>query len=1041
LDFLAPSIFRFSSLKLRNDEGKKMIGQTVSHYKILEELGRGGMGIVYKAEDTRLKRLVALKFLPQELTRDAEANERFVEEAQAASALDHPNICNIHEIGEIEDGQMFICMAYYEGETLQKKVISRQLSVNGAIDVAIQMAQGLAAVHGQGIVHRDIKPANIIVTNNGTVKIVDFGLAKLAGSARLGATGTTIGTPVYISPEQVCGEAVDYRTDIWSFGVVLYEMIAGQIPFADDIQQALMYAILNENPPPVTSLRADVPSGLETIISKCLQKEKSARYQRMDELLADLRRLKKENSFTRKSLASRARFLLWPGTILGVLLIAAIGYFFLLKQEEASTIRIPIAVIDVVNETQEKELDGLSGMLITSLEQSRRLAVLTRSRMFDLLKQLGKDQADRIDETLGKEICQQANVNALVIASIRKFGRLYTIDLRVLDTKQNEYLFAAREDGEGQESIPAMLDRLAEKTRQGLKEKESEILAQMQKVAEVTTPNFEAYHHFFLGEQLINQIKFDEAQEEYRQAIALDSTFGLAYCRLAYAISWAYGSEVLAQKPLQKALLLIDHIPEKEKYLLLALHATIEKGVSAGIPILKEMEQLYPNEKEMLYNIGDWAFHASQYGTAIEYLEKVLIMDPMHERALQHLSWTYRDMGQYEQMRVVADKLATVNKGEGYIALGSYHTNLGEFEVAAEYLEKALKIDSTDVDAIIPLIGMYRSSRQYKKALVYAHKRLYQQRAPAAYVDIAQTYLEMGDLTNALQAYQLGLQHFPNDHRLLAGIGHVYEFKRDYDNAEAHFKAMTKENQPIAVQSAGYLALAHFYPYWGKYSEMMKMYDKRIALHWSDKDTNSIALFTAEKAYWMFWGCRNKGEALAEAQKILRFSNITSEGCYGFLTALYASIGDLEKATQFAKRLRNPLWTLWAEAALQFAQNEWNQSVSKNERLTKLNPSSQPFTSYRSAQCYFELGKFDRAVAEVKNARDFFGSWQALTEPISWYSFTYPQGFYLLGKIYEKKGDKKLAIENYEKFLTLWKDADKDLPDLIEAKARLEKLR
>jgi predicted ATPase len=273
-----------------------MIGRTVSHYRILEKLGQGGMGVVYKAEDAKLKRTVALKFLPPEFTRDAEVKERFIHEAQAASALDHPNICTIYEVSETEDDQTFIAMACYEGESLKSKIERGPLKINEAIDIAVQIAQGLAKAHGQGIIHRDVKPANILITKGGLVKIVDFGLAKLAGRTVLTKTSSTLGTVAYMSPEQARGSAVDHRTDIWSLGVVLYEMLAGHRPFRNEYDQALIYCILNEDPEPITSLRDDVPVGLEEIVIQAMAKPAAERYERVDDMLIDLRMLVAESA-------------------------------------------------------------------------------------------------------------------------------------------------------------------------------------------------------------------------------------------------------------------------------------------------------------------------------------------------------------------------------------------------------------------------------------------------------------------------------------------------------------------------------------------------------------------------------------------------------------------------------------------------------------------------------------------------------------------------------------------------------------------------
>lgn len=267
-------------------------GSTVaSRYEIIEELGRGGMGVVYKAKDTKLKRTVALKFLSPELTRDSEAKERFIHEAQTASALDHPNICTVHEIDE-DEGQMFIAMAYIEGQSLREKVKAGPLKLDEALDIAVQVAEGLFEAHEKGVVHRDIKSANIMVAAKSQAKIMDFGVAKLAGQTRFTRTGATMGTVAYMSPEQARGEKVNHRTDLWSLGVVLYEMVIGQLPFKGDHEQAAMYSILNEEPEPITGMRTGVPMELERIVNKALTKDPAARYQHADDMLVDLRLLK-----------------------------------------------------------------------------------------------------------------------------------------------------------------------------------------------------------------------------------------------------------------------------------------------------------------------------------------------------------------------------------------------------------------------------------------------------------------------------------------------------------------------------------------------------------------------------------------------------------------------------------------------------------------------------------------------------------------------------------------------------------------------------
>ncbi len=295
-----------------------MIGKTVSHYKIIEKLGAGGMGEVYKAEDLKLERTVALKFLPSEYTRDDEAKDRFIREAKATSSLEHPNICTIHEVNETDEGQLFIVMSCYEGETLKEKMSQGLLRVEDAVNIAVQIAQGLSRAHEEGIIHRDIKPANVIVTNRGEVKILDFGLAKLVGKAQLTKDTSTLGTVSYMSPEQASGKDVDHRTDIWSLGVVLYEMLTGKLPFKGDYEQAVIYSILNDEPDPIRELEPLLSEELERIVSKTLTKNSYQRYQQTDEILLDLKSLNKAH-LPRKG---RKRFsLAIPKLLMGILVV------------------------------------------------------------------------------------------------------------------------------------------------------------------------------------------------------------------------------------------------------------------------------------------------------------------------------------------------------------------------------------------------------------------------------------------------------------------------------------------------------------------------------------------------------------------------------------------------------------------------------------------------------------------------------------------------------------------------------------------------
>ena len=364
-----------------------MIGRTISHYKIIEKLGEGGMGIVYKAEDTKLKRTVALKFLPPELTRDPEAKKRFIQEAQAASALEHNNICNIHEIDDTDDGQTFIVMACYEGEILKDKIQKGFLKIEEDVEIAIQIAEGLKKAHEKGIIHRDIKPGNIFITNNGVVKIFDFGLAKFAGQTKLTKADTILGTMAYMSPEQTRGKEVDHRTDIWSLGVVLYEMLTGKIPFKGEYDQAVMYSIVNEQPEPITGIRTGVPIELERIVNKALAKAPAERYQHIDEMLVDLKAILKQVETgktkqppTHVKPAKRKPVYLYGWIAIIIALVIFVGIYFLFGKKETIN---SIAVLPFENLSDDKLnayfSDGVTEDIIAQLTKIRNLKVIGRT--------------------------------------------------------------------------------------------------------------------------------------------------------------------------------------------------------------------------------------------------------------------------------------------------------------------------------------------------------------------------------------------------------------------------------------------------------------------------------------------------------------------------------------------------------------------------------------------------------------------------------------------------------------------------------------
>jgi len=453
---VSPTITLKSPLKVL-PKGTTFAGK----YKILGELGRGGMGIVYKAEDSKLKRTVALKFLPPELTLDPEARERFIQEAQAASAFDHPNICTIHEIEETEAGQMYIAMACYEGESLKEKMAKGPMKIEEASDIAIQIAQGLAKAHQKGIVHRDIKPANIMITNDGEAKIVDFGLAKLARQLKLTRAGTTIGTAAYMSPEQARGEAVDHRTDIWSLGVVLYEMLTGQLPFKGDELQGTIYSILNKTPEPLSALRPDIPRPIQQVVARALEKDPARRYQNTQGLIQDLKTLS--------------------------------PYVF--SKPEKSIVVLPFEDMSP-GKDNEYFSDGLTEEVISDLSQVNSLLVISRSSAMTF-----KGTKKKIGE-----IAKELNVQYILEGSVRKAGNNLRITSQLIDAKNDAHLWAEKYNGtlddvfDIQEKVSrAIVDSLKLKLSPG----------EERRISEHPIPNALAYEFYLKARQEI--LKWTEA--------------------------------------------------------------------------------------------------------------------------------------------------------------------------------------------------------------------------------------------------------------------------------------------------------------------------------------------------------------------------------------------------------------------------------------------------------------------------------------------------------------------------------------------------
>ena len=689
-----------------------MIGQVVSHYRILEQLGAGGMGVVYKAEDTALQRTVALKFLPPELTRDPEARQRFLHEARAAARLDHPNICPVHEIGEAGDGQLFIAMACYEGETLREKVSRGPLPLGEVLNVAIQAGEGLAEAHAHSIVHRDVKPANLFLTSTGHVKILDFGLAKLAGASALTRTGTTLGTTAYMSPEQARGEAADARSDIWSLGAVLYELVAGRSPFRGDHVQAVLYGIVHENPQPLTGVRTGVPPELEQVVTKCLAKNPGERYPHMEDLLVDLRRVRAKlagataipATFGQTSLTVtvpssarwfRGRRRVAMLALAGVVVIAAGVVAYLAMKPSAPEGQPPagkvmLAVLPMENLSgdpqQEFFSDGLTEEMIAQLGwlEPKRLGVIARTSAM---------QYKHSTKSVG-QIGQELGVEYVLEGSVRRAGSRVRVTAQLIQVRDQTHLWAESIERDVAD-VFAVQAEVAERVARSLA---IELLpGRKEALVQGGTANPAAHEAYLRGRFLWHQrgkTNFEQAVEQFQRAVSLDPGYAAAYAGLSeayqdlYFDSWVPPALVMPQaEAAAKKALELDPSSAEAHVALGGIREYLWDWPGAEREYRKAFE-LDPGSSTALMGLGWTEALKRDFDQAIAYRREAVRIDPASPVLASSLAGIFRSARRLEEARSTGEEAIRrfPNTGLLHHLLASVLKFQGHFtEAAAEY--------------------------------------------------------------------------------------------------------------------------------------------------------------------------------------------------------------------------------------------------------------------------------------------------------------------------------------------------------------------